>query len=235
MTVVPTFLAPLLRVVVRHRRLIIIGLLIIVGHHWWQGAAKEAAARRAARAAEAEVSQRQEAARAAETAARQRQQAAAMGQTQNTVLDDSRGVTSVLVWKNAKSMEEGTALLRAGVAAQNPGLIVPYVACAPRPGTPVVVVASEGWLIPTRTVVVTEGEWSGCRGVVSGDWVIARVTPPVPPLPQPQPSKGPTPAAISPPRPARTRCQEQWGGQQGMVDYCEQKAKEGSQAPKASP
>jgi hypothetical protein len=72
----------------------------------------------------------------------------------------------VLVWKSAAAMTEGRSLLRAHADLER---IIPLVACAPLSGT----AALEGADEPgdtLRGVLVTQGEWAGCRGVVEGEY-----------------------------------------------------------------
>src|SRR6185436_9461617 len=71
----------------------------------------------------------------------------------------------ILVWKSAVAVTEGRSLL--GVHA-DPERIIPLVACAPLSGTAVLEAADEpGHAL--RSVVITQGEWAGCRGVVEGE------------------------------------------------------------------
>ena len=72
----------------------------------------------------------------------------------------------ILVWKSAEAMTEGRSLLRAKADLER---IIPLVACAPLSGTAVVEAADEpGHAL--RAVLVTQGEWAGCRGVVEGEY-----------------------------------------------------------------
>jgi hypothetical protein len=69
----------------------------------------------------------------------------------------------VLVWKTAQALREGSRLIRAQAAVSR---ITPLVACAPAPGTTAVESAAE----PSpalRGVMITEGRWAGCRGVIA--------------------------------------------------------------------
>jgi len=71
----------------------------------------------------------------------------------------------ILVWKSAEAMTEGQSLLRAKADLER---IIPLVACAPLSGTAVLEAADEpGHAL--RGVLVTQGEWAGCRGVVEGE------------------------------------------------------------------
>ena len=71
----------------------------------------------------------------------------------------------ILVWKSAEAMTEGRSLLR---AQANVDRIIPLVACAPLSGTAMVEEADKpGHAL--RGVLVTQGEWAGCRGVVEGE------------------------------------------------------------------
>jgi uncharacterized NAD-dependent epimerase/dehydratase family protein len=72
----------------------------------------------------------------------------------------------ILVWKSAAAMTEGRSLLQAQMDVER---IIPLVACAPLSGTAVVEAADEpGHAL--RAVLVTQGEWAGCRGVVEGEY-----------------------------------------------------------------
>ena len=72
----------------------------------------------------------------------------------------------ILVWKSAVAMTEGRSLLGAHADLER---IIPLVACAPLSGTAVVEAAEEpGHAL--RAVLVTQGEWAGCRGVVEGEY-----------------------------------------------------------------
>ena len=68
----------------------------------------------------------------------------------------------VLVWKTPQALIEGVALIRAKAEAS---AIIPLIACVPRTGTRVIE-APEDLGRSMRGVVVTSGEWAGCRGVV---------------------------------------------------------------------
>ena len=74
----------------------------------------------------------------------------------------------ILVWKSAAAVTEGRSLLQAHADLER---IIPLVACAPLSGTAVVEAADEpepGHAL--RGVLVTQGEWAGCRGVVEGEY-----------------------------------------------------------------
>ena len=68
----------------------------------------------------------------------------------------------VLVWKPPGALIEGVALVRAKAEAS---VIIPLIACVPLAGTRVIE-APEDLGRSMRGVVVTSGEWAGCRGVV---------------------------------------------------------------------
>ena len=72
----------------------------------------------------------------------------------------------ILVWKSAEAMTEGRSLLR---AKADPERIIPLVACAPLSGTAALEAADEPG-DSLRGVLVTQGEWAGCRGVVEGEY-----------------------------------------------------------------
>jgi hypothetical protein len=68
---------------------------------------------------------------------------------------------SILVGKSANALNDGLALMRAGAAAR---LITRLVACAPAPGSRVVLGSGDPGLY-LREVIIVHGEWAGCRGV----------------------------------------------------------------------
>lgn len=68
----------------------------------------------------------------------------------------------IFVWKNADALSEGRALLR---AKADPRTVTPLIACVPPPGTRVVEGADYAGLY-LRSVIVAEGQWAGCRGIV---------------------------------------------------------------------
>jgi len=68
----------------------------------------------------------------------------------------------ILVWKTPGALIEGVALVRAKAEAS---AIIPLIACVPLAGTRVIE-APEDLGRSMRGVVVTSGEWAGCRGVV---------------------------------------------------------------------
>jgi hypothetical protein len=72
----------------------------------------------------------------------------------------------ILVWKSVAAVTEGRSLLRIQADLKR---IIPLVACAPLSGTTVLEAADEpGHAL--RGVLVTQGEWAGCRGVVEGEY-----------------------------------------------------------------
>ena len=84
----------------------------------------------------------------------------------NGVLIASGPDQRILVWKSAAAVTEGRLLLRAKADLER---IIPLVACAPLSGPAVVEAADEpGHAL--RGVLVTQGEWAGCRGVVEGQY-----------------------------------------------------------------
>ena len=72
----------------------------------------------------------------------------------------------ILVWKSVAAVTEGRSLLRAKADVER---IIPLVACAPLSGTAAVEAADEPG-DALRGVLVTQGEWAGCRGVVEGEY-----------------------------------------------------------------
>jgi hypothetical protein len=81
-------------------------------------------------------------------------------------------LAGVPVWKNAKAMNEGMALIRSSAATEKPALLMPLLACYPDGRTEAVIVASEAMF--TRTVHVVSGQWTGCRGIVPYEWVVVK-------------------------------------------------------------
>ncbi len=70
------------------------------------------------------------------------------------------GAPNVIVWKNQDSLQQGTDLVSAGVGKKNPARIVGLIACIVPSGTSAIVAGSSN-------VLVTSGEFSGCRGAVN--------------------------------------------------------------------
>ncbi len=87
--------------------------------------------------------------------------AAANEVTLNGKLD---GTENVIVWKDFQSLREGMNLWRSGVARRNPSLAYPLVSCIVPVGTSAIVTDST---IGTKSILVTSGEFSGCRGSVN--------------------------------------------------------------------
>jgi hypothetical protein len=81
------------------------------------------------------------------------------GHAQERTLIGLNGAPSVIVWKNHDSLQRGTDLVSAGVGKKNPALIVGLIACIVPSGTSAIVAGSSN-------VLVTSGEFSGCRGAV---------------------------------------------------------------------
>jgi hypothetical protein len=78
---------------------------------------------------------------------------------QERTLTGMNGAPNVIVWKNHHSLQQGTELVSAGVGKKNPALIVGLIACIVPSGTSAIVAGSDN-------VLVTSGEFSGCRGAV---------------------------------------------------------------------
>lgn len=72
----------------------------------------------------------------------------------------------ILVWRSVAAMTEGRSLLR---AQADVAWIIPLVACAPLSGTAVLEAADEPGH-GLRGVLITHGDWVGCRGVVEDDY-----------------------------------------------------------------
>ena len=73
----------------------------------------------------------------------------------------------VIVWKNKNAQTEGSALIQTGAARRNPDMIPPLISCIVPKGTKAVVTGSPDPDDFIRSVIVTDGVWVGCRGVVS--------------------------------------------------------------------
>ena len=85
---------------------------------------------------------------------------------EGTLLSQTEGGTSVIVWRSGKAMEEGFSLIRAKADAR---IIMPLIACAPRTGTRVIYSPdTEGsmWSGYAWPVTILEGQFAGCRGFV---------------------------------------------------------------------
>jgi hypothetical protein len=81
------------------------------------------------------------------------------GHGQERTLTGIDGAPNVIVWKDHHSLQQGTELVSAGVGKKNPALIVGLIACIVPSGTSAIVAGSSN-------VLVTSGEFSGCRGAV---------------------------------------------------------------------
>jgi hypothetical protein len=83
---------------------------------------------------------------------------------QERTLQGVGGASVVFVWKDKKSHNEGLTLIQAGVHKSNPMLVMRLLACMVPSGTKAVI-TSAGFA--THDVLVTSGEFSGCRGNVA--------------------------------------------------------------------
>ncbi len=81
------------------------------------------------------------------------------GHAQERTLIGINGAPNVIVWKNHDSLQQGTDLVSAGAGKKNPAQIVALIACIVPSGTSAIVAGSSN-------VLVTSGEFSGCRGAV---------------------------------------------------------------------
>ena len=81
------------------------------------------------------------------------------GHAQERTLIGINGAPNVIVWKNHDSLQQGTDLVGAGVGKKDPARIVGLIACIVPSGTSAIVAGSSN-------VLVTSGEFSGCRGAV---------------------------------------------------------------------
>ena len=82
------------------------------------------------------------------------------GHAQERTLTAVNGAPSVIVWKNHHSLQQGTDLVSAGAGKKNSALIVGLIACIVPSGTSAIVTDSSN-------VLITSGEFSGCRGAVN--------------------------------------------------------------------
>ncbi|WP_457578974.1 hypothetical protein [Ensifer adhaerens] len=73
-----------------------------------------------------------------------------------------RGGT-VFVWKDGDAMSEGMNLIQAGVHKSNPMMVMRLISCMVEPGTKAII-SDAGFA--THTILVIDGEFSGCRGDV---------------------------------------------------------------------
>lgn len=78
------------------------------------------------------------------------------------------GGNTVFVWRSSDAQREAFRLVNAGVHNTNPALLLPYISCTVPNGTAVVVV--DGGFF-SSIVLVREGRFSGCRGVVENEWI----------------------------------------------------------------
>ena len=83
---------------------------------------------------------------------------------QERVLTGMGGAPTIIVWKNLRALREGTDLINAGAAKRNPALVTGLISCIVPYGTSAIVTDST---IGTRSILVTSGEYSGCRGSVN--------------------------------------------------------------------
>ena len=73
----------------------------------------------------------------------------------------------VIVWKDKNAQIEGSVLIQTGAARRTPDMMFPLISCIAPKGTKVVVTGSPDPDDFIRSVIVTDGVWVGCRGVVS--------------------------------------------------------------------
>jgi len=76
---------------------------------------------------------------------------------------------SVIVWKDKNAQTEGYALIQTGAARRNPDVMFPLISCIVPKGTKAVMTGSPEPDDLIRSVIVMDGVWVGCRGVVSVD------------------------------------------------------------------
>ena len=75
----------------------------------------------------------------------------------------------VIVWKDKNAQTEGYALIQTGAARRNPDVMFPLISCIVPKGTKAVMTGSPEPDDLIRSVIVMDGVWVGCRGVVSVD------------------------------------------------------------------
>jgi hypothetical protein len=73
----------------------------------------------------------------------------------------------IFVWKNSAAMDEGIAMIKAGVHQSNPTLVMGLLSCIAPDGSRVILTGSSMF---QRSVTVIDGKSAGCRGVVSSDF-----------------------------------------------------------------
>jgi len=73
----------------------------------------------------------------------------------------------VIVWKDRNAQTEGYSLVQTGAARRNPDVMFPLISCIVPKGTKAVVTGSPDPDDFIRSVIVTDGVWVGCRGVVN--------------------------------------------------------------------
>ncbi len=79
------------------------------------------------------------------------------------------GTKNIPVWKDLKSLREGTDMISAGIHERNPALVRSLLSCFPAPGSTVVVSGSP--TMGVYDVLVTSGDATGCRGAVNFEMV----------------------------------------------------------------
>ena len=75
----------------------------------------------------------------------------------------------VIVWKDKNAQTEGSALIQTGAARRTPDMMFPLISCIVPKGTKAVMTGSPEPDDLIRSVIVMDGVWVGCRGVVSVD------------------------------------------------------------------
>ena len=79
---------------------------------------------------------------------------------------DSRDAPHMIVWLDGKAMKEGITLIADGTAHSNPQLMYPLIACMVDRGTKVGNIDGGAF---SSSILVEEGPWEGCRGIVSNN------------------------------------------------------------------
>lgn len=76
------------------------------------------------------------------------------------------GMTNVFVWRDSAAHSEAIKLISAGVQNTNPALVMQLLSCVAKQGDHAVV--TDGGVF-SSTIVVVDGEQSGCRGEVANE------------------------------------------------------------------
>lgn len=75
------------------------------------------------------------------------------------------GSKAEFVWKDSEAMHEGFKLLAQGVHKTNPMLVMQELSCVAPVGSKIALIDSH-FFSGTADIIVTEGDISGCKGVI---------------------------------------------------------------------